>query len=33
MITKNYQINQIDFNTNKLILFYGKNEGLKKTSN
>ena len=30
MIIKNYQINQIDFNTNKLILFYGKNEGLKK---
>jgi len=30
MIIKNYQINQIDLNKNKLILFYGKNEGLKK---
>ena len=30
MIIKNYQINQIDLNKNKLILFYGKNEGFKK---
>ena len=30
MIIKNYQLNQIDLNKNKLILFYGKNEGLKK---
>ena len=30
MIIKNYQINQIDLNKNKLILFYGKNDGLKK---
>ena len=30
MIIKNYQINQIDLKKNKLILFYGKNEGLKK---
>ena len=29
MIIKNYEINKIDFRDLKLILFYGKNEGLK----
>jgi len=29
MILKNYQLNKIDLNQNKIILFYGKNEGLK----
>ena len=32
MIIKFYEINKIDFNQNKLILFYGKNEGLKNDS-
>ena len=30
MIIKNYQVDQINLNQNKLILFYGKNEGHKK---
>jgi len=30
MILKSYEINKINLNTNHLILFYGKNEGLKK---
>ncbi len=30
MILKNYQLNQINLDNNKLILLYGKNEGLKK---
>ena len=30
MILKNYQLNKINLNDNKLILLYGKNEGLKK---
>ena len=30
MILKHYQLNQINLNDNKLILLYGKNEGLKK---
>jgi len=29
MIIKNYEINKINLNENKIILFYGKNEGLK----
>ena len=29
MIIKSYEINKIDFDQNKLILLYGKNEGLK----
>ena len=29
MILKSYEINKINLNTNHLILFYGKNEGLK----
>ncbi len=29
MILKFYELNKIDFHKNKLILFYGKNEGLK----
>ena len=29
MILKSYEINKININTNHLILFYGKNEGLK----
>ena len=29
MILKSYEINKIDQNINHLILFYGKNEGLK----
>ena len=29
MIIKSYEINKINFDRNKLILFYGKNEGLK----
>ena len=29
MIIKFYELNKINFNQNKLILFYGKNEGLK----
>ncbi len=29
MILKNYEINKIDFRNFKIILFYGKNEGLK----
>ena len=29
MILKSYEINKINKNTNRLILFYGKNEGLK----
>ncbi len=29
MILKNYEIRNLDFNKNKLILFYGKNEGHK----
>ena len=29
MIIKNYEISKIDHNINKLILFYGKNEGHK----
>ena len=29
MIYKNFETNKIDFNLNKTILFYGKNDGLK----
>ena len=29
MIIKSYEINKINFDQNKLILLYGKNEGLK----
>ena len=29
MIIKSYEINKINFNQNKLILLYGKNEGFK----
>ena len=29
MIVKSYEINKVDLNKNKLILFYGKNEGFK----
>jgi DNA polymerase-3 subunit delta len=29
MIIRSYEINKLNFNKNKLILFYGKNEGLK----
>ena len=29
MIIKSFEINKIDFNQNKLVLFYGKNEGFK----
>ena len=32
MIVKSYELNKINFNQNKLILFYGKNEGLKNES-
>ena len=32
MIIKNYEISKIDPNINKLILFYGKNEGHKNES-
>jgi DNA polymerase-3 subunit delta len=32
MILKSYEINKINLNTNHLILFYGKNEGLKNQS-
>ena len=30
MIIKNFEINKLDFNLNKIFLLYGKNEGLKK---
>ena len=30
MIVKSYEINKIDFNKNKIFLFYGENNGLKK---
>ena len=30
MIIKSFEIKKIDQNINNLILFYGKNEGLKK---
>ena len=29
MILKSFEINKINLNINNLILFYGKNEGLK----
>ena len=29
MIIKSFEINKIDFDQNKLVLFYGKNEGFK----
>ena len=32
MIIKSYELNKINFHQNKLILFYGKNEGLKNDS-
>ena len=32
MIIKPYELNKINFDQNKLILFYGKNEGLKNDS-
>tara|TARA_Y200000002_G_scaffold252801_1_gene209379 strand:+ start:225 stop:1205 length:981 start_codon:yes stop_codon:yes gene_type:complete len=32
MIIKFYELNKINFNQNKLILFYGKNEGLKNNA-
>ena len=32
MILKFFEINKININKNKIILFYGKNEGLKKES-
>ncbi len=30
MIVKSYEINKIDFNKSKIVLFYGENNGLKK---
>ena len=30
MIIKSYELNKVDFGTNKFALFYGQNEGLKK---
>ena len=30
MILKYYETNKINLNYNKIVLFYGKNEGLKK---
>ena len=30
MILKSYQLNKINYNNNNFVLFYGKNEGLKK---
>ncbi len=32
MIIKFFELNKIDLNKNKIILFYGKNEGLKNES-
>ena len=32
MIIKNYEMNKINLDENKIILFYGKNEGLKNES-
>ena len=32
MILKSYQINKIDLNQNKFVLFYGKNEGLRSAT-
>ena len=32
MIIKSYELNKLNFDQNKLILFYGKNEGLKNDS-
>jgi len=32
MIIKSYELNKLNFDQNKLILFYGKNEGLKNES-
>ena len=32
MIIKSYELNKLNFDRNKIILFYGKNEGLKKDS-
>jgi len=32
MILKSYEVNKINKDINRLILFYGKNEGLKKRS-
>ena len=32
MILKSYQINKIDLNQNKFVLFYGKNEGLRSAA-
>ena len=29
MIIKSFEINKINFDQNKLVLFYGKNEGFK----
>ena len=29
MIVKNFEINKLNFNFNKIFLFHGKNEGLK----
>ena len=30
MIIKSFEINKINFDQNKLVLLYGKNEGFKK---
>ena len=30
MIVKSYEINKINFNKSKIVLFYGENNGLKK---
>ena len=32
MIIKSFELNKLNFDQNKLILFYGKNEGLKNES-
>ena len=32
MILKSFELNKINLKENKIILFYGKNEGLKKES-
>ena len=32
MILKNFELNKIDLNINKILLFYGKNDGLKDES-
>ena len=32
MIIKSYELNKLNLDQNKIILFYGKNEGLKNDS-